>query len=81
METWTEEKGWDKVKERFYQEGTCGECKGQKEGKRGDNNRTDDYGHKEGFGDIKKGEREEKEDIIVGRNMIRIAWRVGGVRE
>jgi len=47
-------KRWDKVKERFYQEGTCEECKGQKEGKKGVSNRRDDYGHKEEFGDTKK---------------------------
>jgi len=45
----------------------------KKEEKKGDNNRRDDYGHKEGFGDIKKRVREEKKDIMVGRSMVRVA--------
>jgi len=44
----------------------CGECKVQKEGKIGENNRKDDYEHKKGF-DTKKEERKEKKVIIVGR--------------
>jgi len=38
-----------------------------KKKEKGESNRRDDYEHKKGFGDIKKGEREEKEDIIVRR--------------
>jgi len=34
METWTDDERWDKIKKRFYQKGTCGECKGQKKGKK-----------------------------------------------
>jgi len=40
---------------------------GQKEGKKWENNRKDDYERKKGFGDTKKEEREEKKVIMVRR--------------
>jgi len=39
----------------------------KKKGKQEESNRKNDYGHKKRFGDIKKGEREVKEDIMMGR--------------
>jgi len=40
---------------------------GAKRKKKREGNRKNDYGHKKRFGDINKGEKEEKEDIMVER--------------
>jgi len=75
IETWTEEKRWDKIKERLSG-GTCGECKERKEGKKGKAIEEMIIRHKD-LEIQKKENREEKKGIMVekikyGKGSLRI---------